>query len=215
MVPGIWISGSYTADSSPPASGATTVDDCSTDGSSPVRKRLASRRHASESDKGKGRACAQPSAEALKTLKRYTLSEQHFSDSTTLNGEGPSTTFPTTLNGEGPSTLLPASKSEGFNCPTNMAKSKPRRRLSSTQATSDATPTVVAEPAPDPKSEPVPVGTAEVFANTRTRRTTSGFEILPAGAHGERMELHDYVQNSEEEPRTPNRLQKPRSRRPN
>ncbi|KAM3500892.1 hypothetical protein MY11210_009447 [Beauveria gryllotalpidicola] len=144
----------------------------------------------------KGKALAQPSP-GPRILKRSALSEQHFSESTTLDGQGTDS-------------LLPASRSGGLSRPESMTQGEPPRRASGVQAASHV----------DPKSEPLPHGTAEVFANTRTRRTVSGFEILPAGSLGERVELHASVRHGEELPRpkeearTPNKLQKPRPRRP-
>ena len=146
---------------------------------------------------------AQPIPSFSRTLKRSTLSEQHLSESTTLDGVGSN------------SLLLP-SRSEGTDCPVSCAQGEPRRRWSSIQTASDAWPLPAGEPALDLDSEPVPHGTAEVFANTRTRCTGSGFEILPAGSLGTRLELHPSVRPSEEasrpteEARTPNKLQKPR-----
>ncbi|KAM3508140.1 hypothetical protein MY10362_001345 [Beauveria mimosiformis] len=152
----------------------------------------------------KGKAFAQPSP-GTRILKRSALSEQHFSESTTLDGQGTDS-------------LLPASRSGDLSRPQSTTQGKPLRRASGVQAASDVGPVAAKGLAPDPKSEPLPHGTAEVFANTHTRRTVSGFEILPAGSLGERVELHASVRLSEEPPspeeaRTPNKLQKPRLRR--
>ncbi|KAJ4163888.1 hypothetical protein LMH87_005592 [Akanthomyces muscarius] len=197
----IWISRPNTPAPSQRASCATIVDDISIDGTAPVLEGSSCIRNASEGSYGKGKACAQSGTGSSKMLKRSTLSEQHLSDSTTLNGEGPSKP-------------PPVSRSEGSSRPINMTKAK--RHWSSMQAASNAGSIPAEEAAPDPKSEPVPFGTAEVFANTRTRRTVSGFEILPAGSLGERVELHASVRHSDdlsrpkEEARTPNKLQKSR-----
>ncbi|KAK3181398.1 hypothetical protein K4F52_007260 [Lecanicillium sp. MT-2017a] len=66
-------------------------------------------------------------------------------------------------------------------------------------------------------------GSAEVYVNTSSRRTTSGFEILPAGTLGERIELRKEFPRLEnerstseaqrQEPRHPNKLQKTRRKR--
>lgn len=200
----IWISRPNTPAPSQQASCATIVDDISADGTAPALTGPSSIRNASQGSCGRGKACAQPGTGPSKTLKRSTLSEQHLSESTTLNGEGASKSPPVSI-------------SEGFNRSINMTKA--RRRWASVQAASNAGSIAAEEAAPDPKSEPVPLGTAEVFANTRTRRTISGFEILPAGSLGERVELHAPVRHSAdlsrptEETRTPNKLQKPRPKK--
>lgn len=68
-------------------------------------------------------------------------------------------------------------------------------------------------------SEALGYGSAEVYVNTSSRRTTSGFEILPAGSLGERIELRsdsshnpssDTVQMERNQTRQPNKLQKSR-----
>ncbi|OAQ98786.1 hypothetical protein LLEC1_05420 [Akanthomyces lecanii] len=194
----IWISRPNTPAASQRASCATIVDDISTDGTASVLKGPSSIHNASDNSYGKAKAFVQPSS---KVLKRSTLSEQHLSESATLNGEGPSKS-------------PPVLSSEVSNCPTNMTKA--RRRWTSIQAATDIGSVAAREAAPDSRSEPVPSGMAEVFANTHTRRTVSGFEILPAGSLGDRVELHASVRHSDdlsrpmEEARTPKKLQKPR-----
>ena len=68
-------------------------------------------------------------------------------------------------------------------------------------------------------SETLGYGSAAVYVNTSSRRTTSGFEILPAGSLGERVELrsdslqnpsNESVQNERKQTKQPNKLQKSR-----
>lgn len=197
----IWISRPNTPSLSQRASCTTIMDDSSIDGTAPARNGPSSLRNVSDGSYGKGKASAQSSAGSARILKRSTLSEQ-LSESTTLNAQEPGHS-------------LPESRSEGFNRSANKSKSDIQRRWSSIQTASDADHTEAAGQTPDPRTGTV-YGTAEVFANTRTRRTVSGFEILPAGSLGQRVELHASRRYSEELPRpkevsrTPNKLHKPR-----
>ncbi|KAM3559243.1 hypothetical protein MY1884_003555 [Beauveria asiatica] len=200
----IWISRPNTPVPSQRPSCATIVDDSSID-SKLARNESSSVTSAPDASGRKGKAVAQPSP-GTRILKRSGLSEQHLSESTTLDGQGTDS-------------LLPASRSGNLSRPESTTQGEPLRRASGVQAASDVGAVAAKGLAPDPKSEPLPHGTAEVFANTRTRRTVSGFEILPAGSLGERVELHASARLSEELPspkeesRTPNKLQKPRLRR--
>ncbi|KAM3460519.1 hypothetical protein MY5147_004530 [Beauveria neobassiana] len=188
----------------PFGSRAIQIDDSSIDGKL-ARNESSSVLSAPDASCRKGKAFAQPSP-GTRTLKRSALSEQHFSESTTLDGQGTDS-------------MLPASRSGDLSRPESTTQSEPLRRASGARPASDVGPVVAKRLAPDRKSEPLPHGTAEVFANTRTRRTVSGFEILPAGSLGERVELHASPRLSEErlspneEARAPNKLQKPRPRR--
>ncbi|KAM3559265.1 hypothetical protein MY1884_003577 [Beauveria asiatica] len=188
----------------PFGSRAIQIDDSSID-SKLARNESSSVTSAPDASGRKGKAVAQPSP-GTRILKRSGLSEQHLSESTTLDGQGTDS-------------LLPASRSGNLSRPESTTQGEPLRRASGVQAASDVGAVAAKGLAPDPKSEPLPHGTAEVFANTRTRRTVSGFEILPAGSLGERVELHASARLSEELPspkeesRTPNKLQKPRLRR--
>ncbi|KAM3542668.1 hypothetical protein ARSEF1564_004408 [Beauveria bassiana] len=200
----IWISRPNTPVPSQRPSCATVVDDSSIDGKL-ARNESSSVLSAPDASCRKGKAFAQPSP-GTRILKRSALSEQHYSESTTLDGQG-------TDN------LLPASRSGDLSRPESTIQSEPLRCASGARPASDVGPVVAKRLAPDRKPEPLPHGTAEVFANTRTRRTVSGFEILPAGSLGERVELHASARLSEEhlspneEARAPNKLQKPRPRR--
>ncbi|KAJ6790184.1 hypothetical protein PWT90_07890 [Aphanocladium album] len=200
----IWISRPNTPAQSQRASCATIMDEGSTDGIASGRNGLSSIRNTSNDSHGKGKASAQSSVGSSKVLKKSALSDQRLKESTTLNAGGPAT-------------RLPESRSDTLRRSLNNGNAEPQRRWSSIQTASEAGP--AAPPAPDSRLEPVPFGTAEVFANIHTRRTVSGFEILPAGSLGERVELHASMRHSEELPRSkeasrrPNKLQKPRPKK--
>ncbi|KAJ3486891.1 hypothetical protein NLG97_g6524 [Lecanicillium saksenae] len=200
----IWISRPNTPSQSYRASCATIMDDNSADGTAPVRKAPSSIQNASDGSHGKVKASTHSSAGSSRILKRSALSDQRFSDSTTLNSA------PT-------DSLIPESNSDTLRRSLNKTKAEPQRRWSSVQTACEAGSATA--PSADSRTEPVPFGTAEVFANTHTRRTVSGFEILPAGSLGERVELHASMRHSEElprskeVPRTPNKLQKPRPKK--
>lgn len=205
----IWISRPNTPAPSHHAPCTVKIDDSSMNGTTMACKEPSPIGNVSDSSYGKGKVLTPPGGGSSKTPKRSTLSEQHFSDSTTVKT--------TTLSKGDDNNLLPALRSEGLNHPVNMIDDGGalRPRGSNTQTGSD-TGNEAAASALDFETEPVPYGTAEVFANTRTRRTVSGFEILPAGFLGQRFELHasDYqsadLSKPNEEARTPNKLQKPR-----
>lgn len=205
----IWISRPNTPAASQRASCATIIDDSSTDGTVPVRKGGSSLRNLSASSQLQSKSGELSSVASSKVLKRSTLAGQHMSEATTLCTQG--------------SGALPPSQSDSFNTRRRTNQVEPQRRWSSIQTASDAAAAASALASrPSLRSEPVAYGSAEVFANTNTRRTVSGFEILPAGSLGDRVELHAGARSSEElarqrpreAPRTANKLQKPKPKKP-